>query len=120
MAYSRTCSQSYFIVCIYGPPLRIYIGSLQATTIYLDKSNTAGNESVPDSALVNGAGRYVGGPDVPWSRINVEPGKRYRLRIVNTSALARYRFSIQGHPLTVCLTVSIVIDAVTDNVGPAY
>jgi len=80
----------------------------------------AGNESVPDSGLINNAGRYVGGPDVPWSRINVVQGKRYRLRIVNTSGIAHFRFAIQGHSLTVSLTVSIVIHATADKLGAGH
>ena len=80
----------------------------------------AANESVPDAGLINNAGRFVGGPPVPWSRINVVHGKRYRLRIVNTSGIARYRFAIQGHSLTVSLTVCIVNEATTDNIGTGH
>ena len=46
---------------------------------------------------------------MPWSRINVVKGKRYRLRIVNTSGIARYRFAIQGHSITVSLYIHIHI-----------
>lgn len=53
--------------------------------------------------MINGVGRYNGGPETPWARINVAQGKRYRFRIVNTSGIARYRFAIQGHSLTVCM-----------------
>ena len=51
--------------------------------------------------MINGVGRYVGGPEMSWSRINVTQGQRYRFRIVNTSGIAQYRFAIQGHSLTV-------------------
>ena len=52
--------------------------------------------------MINGVGRYVGGPEMSWARINVTQGQRYRFRIVNTSGIAHYRFAIQGHSLTVC------------------
>ena len=51
--------------------------------------------------MINGVGRYVDGPEMAWSRINVTQGQRYRFRIVNTSGIAQYRFAIQGHSLTV-------------------
>jgi FtsP/CotA-like multicopper oxidase with cupredoxin domain len=93
------------------------ICSFQATATYLSSTNTAANESIPDSGLINNAGRYVGGPEVPWSRINVVQGKRYRLRLINSSGNARYRFAIPGHSLTVSLTASIVIGPTTDKIG---
>ena len=32
----------------------------------------------PDAGLINGVGRFVGGPEVPFAVINVVHGKRYR------------------------------------------
>ena len=52
--------------------------------------------------MINGVGRYVGGPEMSWARLNVTQGQRYRFRIVNTSGIANYRFAIQNHTLTVC------------------
>ncbi|CAE6446576.1 unnamed protein product [Rhizoctonia solani] len=63
--------------------------------------NTALLSPVPDSGLINGKGRYVGGPEVPRSVINVTRGKRYRLRVINASAIGSFTFSIEGHRLTV-------------------
>jgi iron transport multicopper oxidase len=74
----------------------------QASAAYRSAANTGDIESVPDSAMINGVGRYVGGPEMSWARINVTHGKRYRLRVVNTSGIAHYRFAIQDHSLTVC------------------
>lgn len=61
-----------------------------------------------DAHLINGKGRYLtGGPGnlsvVPanLSVVNVEYGKRYRLRIVSISCDPSYTFSIDDHPLTV-------------------
>ncbi|KAG8703704.1 laccase [Ceratobasidium sp. 394] len=64
-------------------------------------SNTALLSPVPDSALINGKGRYVNGPKTPRSVINVTPGKRYRLRVINASAIGSYTFSIEGHNMTI-------------------
>ncbi|PPQ93569.1 hypothetical protein CVT25_005561 [Psilocybe cyanescens] len=54
-----------------------------------------------DSHLINGKGRYPRGPLTDLAVVNVEQGKRYRLRIVSISCDAFYTFSIDDHPLTV-------------------
>ncbi|KAK0202637.1 laccase [Desarmillaria ectypa] len=59
------------------------------------------HEPIPDSGLINGKGRYVGGPTVDWARINVQPGLRYRFRIINISGYSGFTFSIEGHSLTI-------------------
>ncbi|EAU89184.2 laccase-1 [Coprinopsis cinerea okayama7 len=59
------------------------------------------DEPVPDCGTINGVGRYVRGPRLPWSRINVVRGKRYRLRVINISAYGSFEFSIENHPVTI-------------------
>ncbi|KAG2337950.1 laccase [Suillus weaverae] len=54
-----------------------------------------------DSVLINGVGRYDGGPDVPFAVINVQPRKRYRFRLLNMACKPNYIFSIDGHNLTI-------------------
>ncbi|KAJ6564493.1 laccase 16 [Mycena capillaripes] len=66
-----------------------------------------GHEPVPASGLINGIGRFNGGPAVPWSVINVVAGKRYSLRIINISAFAAYTFSIDSHSFDVIETDGI-------------
>ncbi|QRW12868.1 Multicopper oxidase [Ceratobasidium sp. AG-Ba] len=61
----------------------------------------SGKEPIPDAGLINGRGRYVGGPAVPWTVFNVEKGKRYRFRVINTNALGYYKFEMDGHPFTI-------------------
>nr|QID90256.1 laccase [Trichaptum abietinum] len=56
----------------------------------------------PDSALINGLGRYSGGPTTaPLAVVRAQPGKRHRLRLVSTSCFPSYTFSIDGHSLTI-------------------
>ncbi|KDR65767.1 hypothetical protein GALMADRAFT_260110 [Galerina marginata CBS 339.88] len=59
------------------------------------------DEPIPDSGLINGIGRYNGGPQVVRARINVIAGKKYRFRVINISAYAAFRFSVEGHDLTI-------------------
>lgn len=41
------------------------------------------------------------GPAVDRARIDVVAGKRYRFRLINTSAYSGFTFSIENHPLTI-------------------
>ncbi|KAF9468169.1 laccase [Collybia nuda] len=52
---------------------------------------------IPDSNLINGRGRYKGGPLVPYAVVNVIKGKRYRLRIFSLACRPFYTFSIDNH-----------------------
>ncbi|KAL0957106.1 hypothetical protein HGRIS_003199 [Hohenbuehelia grisea] len=55
----------------------------------------------PDSTLINGVGRYKGGPKVDLAVIHVEPGKRYRFRLVSIACDPNYQFSIDGHSVVI-------------------
>ena len=64
-----------------------------------------------NSTLINGKGRYPGGPAVPLAVIKVEPLKRYRLRIIAMSCHPDFTFSIDGHEL-------LIIEADGENTEP--
>ncbi|KAJ6530599.1 Fet3 protein [Mycena capillaripes] len=80
---------------------------------YISTSNPGGAEPVPDSALIYFAhkGAYLGpkagsspktGSSVGFNvnaTLPFEPGKTYRLRIINTSAFAKFIFYIDGHDM---------------------
>ncbi|KAI0041873.1 multicopper oxidase [Auriscalpium vulgare] len=54
------------------------------------------------TGLINGKGRYIGGPtDVPLSVVNVVKGMRYRFRLVQISCDPSFNFSIDSHQLTI-------------------
>ncbi|KXN80968.1 Laccase-4 [Leucoagaricus sp. SymC.cos] len=55
----------------------------------------------PDSTLINGKGRFPGGPKVDLSVVNVEYGKRYRLRLISMACEPNFNFSIDGHDLLI-------------------
>jgi iron transport multicopper oxidase len=56
---------------------------------------------IPDSVLINGVGRYEGGPDMPQAVIDVQPRKRYRFRLLNMACKNNFIFSIDNHKLTI-------------------
>ena len=64
-----------------------------------------------NSTLINGKGRYPGGPAVPLAVLKVEPFKRYRLRIIAMSCNPDFTFSIDGHEL-------LIIEADGENTEP--
>lgn len=59
---------------------------------------------ISDSVTINGAGRFNGGPAVPWSVFNVVQGKRYRFRVINESVRNVITLSIDNHAMTVIET----------------
>jgi iron transport multicopper oxidase len=65
----------------------------------------------PDATLINGKGRYAGGPTAPLAVISVQRDRRYRFRLVSISCDPNYVFSIDGHVMTI-----IEVDSV--NVTP--
>ncbi|KAG6334761.1 hypothetical protein ID866_4327 [Astraeus odoratus] len=66
----------------------------------------------PDATLINGLGRYSGGPATPLAVINVEQGKRYRFRIIAAACEPGYNFTIDGHQMTIIETDGIEIEPV--------
>ncbi|KAF8578778.1 multicopper oxidase [Ramaria rubella] len=66
-----------------------------------DFINVTHTVPTPDSGVINGAGRYINGPLVPWSIVNVTAGRRYRLRVINIGCRPFHQFSIDSHKLTI-------------------
>ncbi|KAF8141343.1 laccase [Boletus edulis] len=56
---------------------------------------------IPDSTLINGLGRYSGGPSTPLSVVNVQQGLRYRFRVVSMSCNPSFNFTVDGHRMTI-------------------
>ncbi|KAF9233715.1 laccase [Melanogaster broomeanus] len=81
--------------------------------------------TVPDSLLINGLGRYDGGPSTPLSVINVVHGKRYRIRLLNMACKPDYLFSIDSHTFTVIeadgeSTRPLVVDSIPISPAQRY
>jgi iron transport multicopper oxidase len=78
-----------------------------------------------NSSLINGLGRYSGGPQSELAVISVEQGKRYRMRLIAMSCDPNFTFSIDGHNFTVIetdgeLTQPLVVDQLTILAGQRY
>jgi iron transport multicopper oxidase len=66
-----------------------------------------------DSTLINGKGRYPLGPNAELAVVNVQQGKRYRLRLVSISCDPNFIFSIDNHNLTVIESDGVALNPVT-------
>ncbi|KAJ7635013.1 laccase 2 precursor [Roridomyces roridus] len=55
----------------------------------------------PASTLINGLGRYAGGPVSQLAVISVTKGQRYRFRIVSMACDPNFIFAIDGHTMTI-------------------
>ncbi|KAH9168155.1 laccase [Lactarius sanguifluus] len=80
---------------------------------------------VSDSTLINGKGRYPGGPSVSLAVVNIVQGKRYRLRLVSISCEPAFYFSIDGHPLKIIEVDSVnhqplLVDSLQIFAGQRY
>ena len=64
---------------------------------YHTRAPSVAPRPIANSTLINGKGRYFGGPLSPFSIINVVQGVRYRFRLVAISCDPNYVFSIDGH-----------------------
>ncbi|KAJ7457291.1 laccase [Mycena galericulata] len=53
------------------------------------------------STLINGLGRYAGGPTSQLTVISVKQGLRYRFRLVSISCDPNWVFNIDGHNMTI-------------------
>lgn len=78
-----------------------------------------------NSTLINGLGRYTGGPQSELAVVNVEYGKRYRLRLIGMSCNPSFNFAIDGHNLTVIeadglLTEPLLVDSLQIFAGQRY
>uniref|UniRef100_A0A8H8CH71 Laccase n=1 Tax=Psilocybe cubensis TaxID=181762 RepID=A0A8H8CH71_PSICU len=78
-----------------------------------------------NSVLINGQGRFPGGPESPLSVIKVVPNKRYRFRLISMSCDPAFTFSIDGHPMTVIEADSqsvqpLTVNEITIHAGQRY
>lgn len=78
----------------------------------------------PDNVLVNGTHKNANGGG-SYYKINVTKGKKYRIRLINTSVDSTFHVSFDGHPMTVMTAdfvpiKSWVTDQLTLAIGQRY
>ncbi|KAF5362289.1 hypothetical protein D9756_002103 [Leucocoprinus leucothites] len=80
---------------------------------YHTPAPSAGLIPTPDATLINGLGRYAGGPTSPLAVIRVLKGIKYRFRLVSISCDPNYTFSIDGHSMTIIEVDGINVQKLT-------
>jgi iron transport multicopper oxidase len=92
--------------CVHGLTLLIRYHTLA--------SDITGVE-LADSTLINGKGRYSGGKNTELAIVNVKKGTRYRLRLISISCDPDFRFSIDGHNMTIIEVEGVAVTPETVN-----
>ncbi|KAJ7664849.1 laccase 3 precursor [Mycena rosella] len=77
------------------------------------------------STLINGLGRYAGGPTSQLAVISVTANKRYRFRLVSLSCDPNFIFSIDAHDMTIIEVDSVnhlplTVDSIQIFAGQRY
>ncbi|KAJ7291783.1 laccase [Mycena rebaudengoi] len=77
------------------------------------------------STLINGFGRYAGGPTSQLAVVSVTKGRRYRFRLVSLSCDPNFIFSIDGHSMTIIEVDSVnhkplTVDSIQIFAGQRY
>ncbi|KAJ6573232.1 laccase [Mycena sp. CBHHK59/15] len=77
------------------------------------------------STLINGLGRYAGGPTSQLAVISVTAGVRYRFRLVSLSCDPNFTFTIDGHTMTIIEVDSVnheplTVDSIQIFAGQRY
>ena len=63
--------------------------------------------------------------ETPFEKINVEPGKTYRFRVINVGTMYQLRISVDGHNISVMATdgydiIPQVVESFIINPGERY
>ncbi|KAJ7051214.1 laccase [Mycena amicta] len=80
---------------------------------YHGPASTLGNVPTLISTLINGLGRFAGGPTSQLSVITVTSGKRYRMRLVSMSCDPNFTFTIDSHTMTIIEVDSVNVEPLT-------
>ncbi|KAJ7438622.1 laccase [Mycena galericulata] len=88
-------------------------------------ASTLGNIPTLISTLINGLGRYAGGPTSQLAVVSVTSGQRYRMRLVSISCDPNFIFTIDGHNMTIIEadgvnTQPLTVDSIQIFAGQRY
>ncbi|CAG8562556.1 7678_t:CDS:2 [Cetraspora pellucida] len=86
----------------------------------------SGNDPVPDSGEISGVGRYDCSKapegsscvDKGYATYKVQQGKKYRFRIINTSAMSHFTVSFDNHPMDIIEVEGTNVKRTTVNFLP--
>ncbi|KAF7342352.1 Laccase G [Mycena venus] len=80
---------------------------------YHGPASTLGKVPTLISTLINGLGRFAGGPTSQLAVVSVTQGKRYRMRLISMSCDPNFTFTIDGHTMTIIEADSVNTEPLT-------
>lgn len=75
----------------------------QAAAIAFQNGQAGGGPPIGDNILINGTAKSATGTGA-YNKVSIQSGKRYRLRLINTSVDTNLRVNLDGHPFQVIAT----------------
>ncbi|TPX10102.1 uncharacterized protein E0L32_001299 [Thyridium curvatum] len=111
-------------ILINGPaslPYEVDLGVFPITDYYYASADellaiTSRNAPPPaDNILFNGTNKHPSTGQGRYAEVTLTPGKRHRLRIINTSADASFTVSLVDHDMTVIASDFVPVQSVTVN-----
>ncbi|KAJ6492648.1 laccase [Mycena vulgaris] len=100
------------------PHLALYDVDDETTVItladwYHGPASTLGPVPSLITTLINGLGRFAGGPTSQLTVISVTAGQRYRMRLISMSCDPNFTFTIDGHTMTIIEADSVNTEPLT-------
>src|SRR4051812_42118290 len=68
-----------------------------------------------DNVFLNGTGKHPVTGAGQYANVTLTPGKRHRLRLINTSAENHFQLSLVGHQMTIIASDFVPVNAMTVN-----
>ncbi|KAK7007823.1 multicopper oxidase/laccase [Favolaschia claudopus] len=127
--HSHLCDGLRGVMVVYDPAdphLSLYDSTIiTLSDWYHDPAHNLGNVPTLISTLINGLGRYAGGPTSQLAVVSVTQNKRYRFRLVSISCDPNFIFTIDGHNFTIIEVDSVnvqplVVDSIQIYAGQRY
>ena len=109
-------------IMINGPaslPYEVDLGVFPVTDYYYDTADniveyTKNNGPPPsDNVLFNGTNIHPVTGEGEYAKVKLTPGKRHRLRIINTSVENHFVFSLANHTMTIIAADFVPVNAMT-------
>lgn len=91
-----------------------YSTVFQAAAIAFQNGQAGLGPPAANNILVNGTAKNAAGGGA-WAKVNIQSGKRYRLRLINTSVDSNLLVSLDNHPLQVIATDFVPVVPYTTN-----
>lgn len=91
-----------------------YETAFQAALKAKANAQTQGGPPQADNILVNGTAKNKNGGG-SWNKVSIQSGKKYRLRLINTSVDANLLVSLDQHPFQVIATDFVPVEPYSTN-----